>query len=172
MLFISLLCYSYFFCYIFTWFSLTLSSSKVISSSKPMLTYSISCLGLAFIFFSSSLISNINSFFFYISTLSYYFFFSSTLRRSYFSSSAVFLFFSTTFSRSTSMFSLPSCTYSMTFFLFAIIYYSSFYLYLLSSWAISLISSTRFLFYSTFSSYALIAASLASSIYIFLLCCA
>jgi hypothetical protein len=105
------------FCYRFTSVSLCLSWSKVSSSSRPIELYSIYCLGLARIFFSSYLISAINSFFFCISTFSYSFFFYSTRLLYSFSSSWIFLFCCSTFSCSTFMFSLLYCTYYTNFFL-------------------------------------------------------
>lgn len=72
--------------------NLCCSYSRVISSINPMETYSISCFGLALIFFYSSLISWMSYFFFSISTFSSSFFFYKILLLSSFSSSWIFRF--------------------------------------------------------------------------------
>jgi len=103
--------------YLLTSDNLSCSWSRVIYSRRPIDTYSISCFGLALIFFYSSRISAIRSFLFSISTLYSYFFFSCILLRSSFYSSCIFLFCWRTFSCSTLMFSWIYCIYSTSFFL-------------------------------------------------------
>lgn len=131
------------FLYRLTSVSLCCSWSRVISSSSPIETYSIYCLGLALIFFSSYLISVISSFFLIISTLSSSFFFSNTLLLSSFSSSCIFLLSCITFSCSIFIFYCIYCISTTSFFLVSRSSLSNFSLSFLSYWAICFISSTR-----------------------------
>lgn len=145
-LFACLRCYSSSLCSFRTSDKRVRNCSRVISSNSPMETCSISCFGCAFVFFSNSRISWINSFLFAISSFYYCFFFSSIRLRSSFYSSWILRFFSAIFCFYNSIFSLLICTYSITFFLLYKLYCYRSYLSARNSSAISLISSTNALF--------------------------